>query len=71
MAARRTQPRATLTRERVIEEAMAMADELGVDALSMRTLGQRLGVEAMSLYNHVANKDDVLDAILDLSLIHI
>ena len=48
-----------------------MADELGVDALSMRTLGQRLGVEAMSLYNHVANKDDVLDAILDRAVAEI
>lgn len=66
MAARRTPPRETLNRERVLDAAMAMADELGVDALSMRTLGQRLGVEAMSLYNHVANKDDVLDAILDM-----
>lgn len=70
MAARRT-PRETLTRERVVDEAMAMADELGVEALSMRTLGQRLGVEAMSLYNHVANKDDVLDAILDMALAEI
>ncbi len=66
MAPRSKTPRQTLTRERVLQAASAMADESGVEALSMRTLGQRLGVEAMSLYNHVANKDDVLDAIVDM-----
>ena len=45
-----------------------MADEHGIDALSMRKLGQQLGFEAMSLYNHVANKDDLLDGMLDLVL---
>jgi AcrR family transcriptional regulator len=45
---------------------MRLADESGIDALSMRKLGQALGVEAMSLYNHVANKDDLLDGIVDL-----
>ena len=68
MAKRSSPPRETLTRERVLQAAMAMADEAGVDALTMRSLGQRLGVEAMSLYNHVANKDDVLDAILDMAV---
>jgi AcrR family transcriptional regulator len=43
-----------------------LADESGLEALTMRELGKRLGVEAMSLYNHVANKDDILDGILDL-----
>ncbi len=58
--------RALLTRERVLRAALAMADESGIESLSMRLLGRRLGVEAMSLYNHVANKDDILDGIVDL-----
>jgi len=45
---------------------MDLADSSGIESLSMRRLGQRLGVEAMSLYNHVANKDDILDGIVDL-----
>ncbi|HEY6597406.1 MAG TPA: TetR family transcriptional regulator, partial [Asanoa sp.] len=53
-------PRTALNRERVVRAAVALADEAGLEALSMRKLGQRLGVEAMSLYNHVANKDDLL-----------
>jgi AcrR family transcriptional regulator len=44
---------------------MKLADEGGIEALSMRRLAKELGVEAMSLYNHVANKDEVLDGILD------
>ena len=59
-------PRPPLSRERVLRAALDLADESGLDALTMRELGKRLGVEAMSLYNHVANKDDVLDGILDL-----
>ncbi|HSV56474.1 MAG TPA: TetR/AcrR family transcriptional regulator C-terminal domain-containing protein [Magnetospirillaceae bacterium] len=58
--------RVSLTRERVLRAALAMADEQGVESLSMRRLGGLLGVEAMSLYNHVVNKDDVLDGILEL-----
>jgi AcrR family transcriptional regulator len=58
--------RSLLTRESVLRTALAIADEEGMDSLSMRLLGRRLGVEAMSLYNHVANKDDILDGILDL-----
>jgi AcrR family transcriptional regulator len=50
----------------VLLAAMALADEGGIDALSMRKLAQELGVEAMSLYNHVANKDDIIDGIIDL-----
>ena len=46
--------------------AVELADEKGIDALTMRELGLRTGVEAMSLYNHVANKDDVLDGMIDL-----
>ena len=58
--------RAPLSRERVMHAAIALADTGGIDSLSMRKLGQELGVEAMSLYNHVANKDDILDGIVDL-----
>lgn len=62
MAARRT----PLSRERVLDAAIALIDERGIDALSMRKLGQELGVEAMSLYNHVHGKDDLLDGICDV-----
>jgi AcrR family transcriptional regulator len=58
--------RPPLTRERVLQAALGLADAGGIDALSMRKLAQELGVEAMSLYNHVANKEDILDGILDL-----
>jgi AcrR family transcriptional regulator len=60
--------RKALNRDRILETAIAVADEHGIDALSMRKLGQALGYEAMSLYNHVANKDDLLDGMLDLVL---
>jgi TetR/AcrR family transcriptional regulator, tetracycline repressor protein len=65
-ARRATAPSETqpgLSRERVCREALALVDEEGLDALSMRRLGARLGVEAMSLYRHVRDKDDLLDAI--------
>ena len=55
-----------LNRERVLTAAIELADTSGVDALSMRSLGAALGVEAMSLYNHVANKDDVLSGMNDI-----
>lgn len=58
--------RAPLTRERVLIAALAYADEHGIESLSMRKLGEVLGVEAMSLYKHVANKDEILDGIVDL-----
>ncbi len=61
-----TEPRAPLSRERVLRAAVAFADENGIGSLSMRKLGEALGVEAMSLYNHVANKDDLLDGMIDL-----
>jgi AcrR family transcriptional regulator len=60
--------RARLNRERVLRAAIALADGDGIDSLTMRRLGQDLGVEAMSLYNHVRNKDDVLDGMVDLVL---
>jgi AcrR family transcriptional regulator len=66
--ARRTQARAKrtpLSRERVLRAATALADKEGIGALSMRKLAQELGVEAMSLYNHVANKNEVLDGMVD------
>ena len=59
-------PRLPLTRERVLREAIRIADEDGLEALSMRRLGQALGVEAMSLYHHVANKSDLMNGILDV-----
>jgi TetR/AcrR family transcriptional regulator, tetracycline repressor protein len=52
-----------LSRERVCKEALALVDQEGLAALSMRRLGARLGVEAMSLYRHVRGKDDLLDAL--------
>ncbi len=55
-----------LTRDRVLRTALALADEQGLDRLSMRRLGQALGVEAMSLYHHVANKEDLIDGMIDL-----
>ena len=62
------EPRAPLSRERVLRAALALADEAGIESLSMRRLGQELGVEAMSLYNHVANKDDIEDGIVEIAL---
>jgi AcrR family transcriptional regulator len=58
--------RRPLSRERVLRAAVAFADEHGIDAVSMRKLGQDLGVDPMSLYNHVANKEDLLDGMVDL-----
>jgi len=58
--------RAPLSRDRVLRAAVALADTAGISALSMRKLGEALGVEAMSLYNHVASKADLLDGMIDL-----
>ena len=66
--ATQTEPRLPLSRERILQAALELVDEGGIESLTMRKLGQVLGFEAMSLYNHVANKDDVLDGILDLVL---
>jgi AcrR family transcriptional regulator len=57
--------RLPLTRERVLHAAIALADEAGLESLTMRRLGRRLGVEAMSLYKHVSGKDEILDGIVD------
>ena len=58
--------RTPLNRRRVLDAALALADRDGVAALSMRKLAQELGVEAMSLYHHVASKDAILDGIVDV-----
>jgi AcrR family transcriptional regulator len=60
------EPRLPLTRQRVLEAALRIADEGGFESLSMRRLGQDLGVQAMSLYNHIENKDDIRDGIVEL-----
>jgi AcrR family transcriptional regulator len=62
-AARRRKP---LSRDRVLRAAIRLADDGGLESVSMRKLGQVLKVEAMSLYKHVANKDDILDGMADL-----
>src|SRR5437016_8507653 len=62
-----TPPKRTpLNRQRVLRAAIALADERGAQELTMRKLAKELGVEAMSLYNHVANKDDLLDGMIDI-----
>src|SRR5215216_2082208 len=63
-----TEPRLPLSRDRILQAALELVDEAGMESLTMRKLGEALGFEAMSLYNHVANKNDVLDGILDLVL---
>ena len=60
------EPRIPLTRERVLGTAVALADQNGIGALTMRKLGEAVGVEAMSLYNHITNKDQLLDGMVDL-----
>jgi AcrR family transcriptional regulator len=60
-----SQPRLPLSRERVLRAAIKIADESGLEALTMRRLAEDLGAEAMSLYYHVANKESLLDGIAD------
>ena len=67
-AGRLPEPRIPLSRERVLRAAIDLADEQGIDALTMRRLAQLLGVEAMTLYYHVANKDDILNGLVDIVL---
>ncbi|MGW6657626.1 TetR/AcrR family transcriptional regulator C-terminal domain-containing protein [Rhodococcus sp. NPDC055024] len=57
--------RARLTRDDVVGGAVALADSVGIDSMTMRKLGTQLGVEAMSLYNHVSDKGDLLDGMVD------
>ena len=61
-----SQARVPLTRERVLRIAVALADEGGIEALSMRKLAQALDVVPMALYRHVANKDELLDGLVDV-----
>src|ERR687885_539293 len=63
--ATKARSRKPLSRERVLGEAIALADKDGLEGLSMRKLGQALGVEAMSLYNHVASKAELVAAMVD------
>ena len=58
--------RERLTKERILRTAVALADEGGVESLSMRRLAQELGVVPMALYKHVASKDEMLDGIVDV-----
>ena len=60
------EPRVPLNRERVFQAAVVLADERGFESLTMRALGEELGVEAMSLYHYVANKDELLDGMVDV-----
>ena len=61
-----TQDRARLTRERVLYGAVAVADAAGIAGLTIRSLAQELGVKPMSVYHHVANKEEILDGIVDI-----
>lgn len=63
---KRADTRQPVTRERVLRAGIAMADTEGLAALTMRALGEALGVQAMSLYNHVNDKEDILDGMVDL-----
>jgi len=63
-----TQTRIPLSRDRILQAALRLADESGAEAVTMRRLGEELGFEAMSLYRHVANKKDLFDGMLDLVL---
>ena len=60
--------RVPLTRDRILRAAVDLADRVGFESVSMRKVGQELGVEAMSLYNHVANKEEILDGMIELIL---
>jgi AcrR family transcriptional regulator len=57
--------REPLTRERIVDAALRLMDDEGLEAVSMRRVGRELGVEAMSLYNHVEDKDDILSGIIE------
>jgi AcrR family transcriptional regulator len=57
--------RTPLSRDRVLDAAVALADEVGIEALSMRRLAHELGVVPMALYKHVANKEELLDGMVD------
>ena len=67
----KTETRTPLTRERILAAAVELADTAGLEAVSMRKVGHELGVEAMSLYNHVANKEDILDGMVEIVMAEI
>ncbi|HET6987936.1 MAG TPA: TetR/AcrR family transcriptional regulator C-terminal domain-containing protein [Kribbella sp.] len=71
MATQASEPRTPLSRDRVLRAAVAIADADGIDAVTMRRIGDALGAEAMSLYYHVANKDALLDGIVELVMTEI
>ncbi|SDZ37812.1 transcriptional regulator, TetR family [Micromonospora pattaloongensis] len=58
--------RTPLSRDRILRAAVALADGAGIESLSMRNLAQELGVVPMALYKHVANKDELLDGMIDV-----
>jgi AcrR family transcriptional regulator len=60
--------RPPLTRERVVEAALRIMDQEGLEAVTMRRIGRELGVEAMSLYNHVEDKDDILGGVTEIAM---
>jgi AcrR family transcriptional regulator len=64
--AQSAQPRARLNRERVLRAAVELADGSGIESVTMRGLARRLGVEPMALYNHVANKEALLDGMVEI-----
>lgn len=66
-----TEARLPLSRERILMTAVSLADTAGLSAVSMRKIGSELGVEAMSLYNHVDNKEEILDGMLDIVMAEI
>jgi AcrR family transcriptional regulator len=66
MTKQKTQPRKPLSRALVLQAAIALADEAGLEAFSMRALAQMLGVVPMALYKHVANKEELLDGMVDV-----
>jgi AcrR family transcriptional regulator len=66
MTERKNATRKPLSRARVLQTAVALADEAGPEAFSMRGLAQELGVVPMALYKHVANKDELLDGMVDI-----
>lgn len=63
--ARKPGRRARVSREQVLDAALAIADEGGLGAITMASVGARLGVEAMSLYRHIGNKEEMLDGLVD------
>ena len=66
MTTKAAQTRRPLTRERILETALRLMDAEGLEAVSMRRIGRELGVEAMSLYNHVADKEDILNGVVEV-----